>query len=386
MRILFVSPWFPYPPSSGVRLRNFHLLRALAPAHEVALLSFADQSDVDPAAPPLRALCPRIDVFPLPAFDPAAWRSRLAWLSPRPRSLVVTFSPAMAAAVERAAAACDLIVASDVPGAAYAPWFRGTPALLEGVELGALYGQLASPRPIERWRARLMWAKYRRYLRGLLRHFRAFTVVSARERELLGAVLGDTRAIHLLPNGIAAAEYHPQTTPRPDTILFTGSFRYPPNYDGMRWFVESVWPRIRRARPGVRLLITGDGAGLTLPAAEGVERTGFVDDLRPLFAASWLAVAPIFSGSGTRVKILEAMAAGTPVVASSKGAEGIEAVDGEHLLLADDPAGFAAHVVALLADPVRRARLALAGRQLVERRYDWRLLGPQFEALVRSLA
>src|SRR4029453_10200388 len=117
----------------------------------------------------------------------------------------------------------------------------------------------------------------------------------------------------------------------------------------------------------------------------GVERTGFVDDLRPLLAGATLALAPIFAGGGTRVKILEAMAAGTPVVATSKGAEGIRARTGEHLLIPDDATTFAAQVVALLADPALRARLALASRELVAEHYDWSAIGPRFEALVRAI-
>jgi glycosyltransferase involved in cell wall biosynthesis len=387
MRILFLSAWFPHPPSNGSRLRVSHLLRALAPRHEVALLSFADQPDADPSAPALRALCRSVQVLPRPSFDPRAWRSRLALLGPRPRSLVATFSPAMAGAVRRALAggACDAVVASELACAAYAPWFGGAPALFEDLELGALHDQLTqAPR---RWRAALMWAKHRRYLRGLLCHFRACTVVSESERALLVGVLGGDRAIYVLPNGVAVAEYPAGgTAAEPDTVIFTGSLRYRPNYDAMRWFVGMVWPRVQRARPAARLLITGAHDDLPLPVATNVARSGFVDDVRPLLGAAWLAVAPIFAGGGTRVKILEAMAAGTPVVATAKGAEGLDAVAGEHLLIADEPAAFADHVIALLADPARRARLARAGRALVETRYDWRVLGPQFESLLRAVA
>lgn len=385
MRVLFLSAWFPHPPSNGSRLRVHHLLGALAPYHEVALLAVADQADVDPTAPALHRLCHTVQVFPRIAFDPTATQSRLAWLSPRPRSLVATFSAAMADAVARTASTCDVIVASQLASAAYAPWFGGTPALFEEVELGALHEQLAHATP-RRWRSRLMWAKHRRYLRHLLRQFRACTVVSEAERTLLASVLGDARAIHVLPNGAAVGVGGDLAAPQPDTLIFTGSLRFRPNYDAMCWFVGEVWPRIRRARPAARLLITGDHGDLLLPPAEHVERTGFVDDVRPLLGASWLAVAPIFSGGGTRLKILEAMAAGTPVVATTKGAEGIAAAAGEHLLIADDPAAFAAQVVDLLSDPALRGRLSRAARRLVEERHDWRALGPRFEALVRSIA
>jgi polysaccharide biosynthesis protein PslH len=387
MRILFLTAWYPDPPSNGSRLRVAQLLRALAAAHEVTLLSFADQADVDPAAPPVRALCRSVEVISRPRFDPHAWRSRIAWLSPRPRSLVATFSPHMAAAVTRivATGGCDAVVASQLDCAAYAPWFGAVPALFEEVELGVLHDQaVQGPR---RQRAALTWAKQRRYVRRLLGRFRACTVVSERERVLLADVLGDNRRIHLLPNGVAAADYTGLgAAAQPDSIVFTGSFRYRPNYEAMRWFVGAVWPRVLQARPAARLVITGAHDELPLPAAANVTRCGFVDDVRPLLAASWLAVAPIFTGGGTRLKILEAMAAGTPVVATTKGAEGLDVAPGEHLLIADQPEAFAQHVVALLADPALRARLSHAGRALVEARYDWRRLGPRFEALVREVA
>jgi len=386
MRVLFVSAWFPHPPLNGARRRVHQELHTLASQHEVALLSFADRADVDVTAPALRSLCHTVQVLPRPSFDPTSWRSRLAWLAPQPRSLTATFSAPMAEAVRRAVRGCDVAIASQISCAAYAPYFDGVPALCDELELGALHGQLSHPDALQRWRARLMWRKYRYYLRHLLRRFRACTVVSERERTLLAGVVGTALPIYVLPNGVDADAYPHDTTRQPDTLLFTGSLRYAPNHDGMRWFIGAVWPRIRLARPAARLLITGDGTELGLPPAAGIERTGMLDDIRPLLSTATLAIAPIFAGGGTRMKILEAMAAGTPVVASTKGVEGIDAIAGEHLLVADDPGEFAAHIVALLTDTGLRRRLSDAGRELVRSRYDWRTLGPQFEALVTSVA
>lgn len=387
MRILFLSAWYPDPPSNGSRLRVRHLLRALALRHDVSLISFADQPDVDPDAPAVHALCRSVQVLPMPRFDPTSWRARLAWLAPQPRSLVATHSPAMADAVRRAAAAADVVVASQLACAAYVRDFGGLPALFEELELGSLRGRLKHAAAAERWQAVLMWAKYRHYLRRLVPRFRACTVVSEVERRLAADLLDGADNLQVLPNGVAAAEYDlPGAAPRPDTLIFTGSFRYGPNYDAMRWFVGEVWPRVLRVRPAARLLITGAHDDRPLPPAANLTRSGFVDDLRPLLATSWLAIGPIHGGGGTRIKILEAMAAGTPVVCTSKAAEGLSTVDGEHLLIADTPDAFADRVVALLADAQLRARLAAAARALVEAEYDWRVLGPRFVALVESLA
>jgi glycosyltransferase involved in cell wall biosynthesis len=384
MRVLFVSAWFPHPPSNGSRLRVHHLLRALAPHHAVTLLCFADEPGIDPAAPELRALCQRVRVLPRPVFDPHAWRSRLAWLAPRPASLAATFSAEMADALREAAAGCDTVVASQIACAAYADYFEARPALFEEVELGWLSDRSGAGRQAN-VRARLRRAKYQHWLRRVLPRFRACTVVSEQERELLAHAVGTALPIHVLPNAVAVAEYTPGQ-PEPGTVIFTGSFRYAPNHEAMRWFVGEVWPRVLAARPAARLVITGADEGLPLPAAPNVARTGFVADVRPLLASSAVAVAPILRGGGTRVKILEAMASGAAVVATRKGAEGIEATPGEHLCLADDPMRFADAVLTLLADAPRRARMAAAARHLVEARYDWRVVGPRFEALVSSLA
>jgi glycosyltransferase involved in cell wall biosynthesis len=385
MHVLFVSPWFPHPPSNGARLRVHHLLRALALHHRVTLLSFADEPEVDAAAPELASLCHAVRVVAQPTFDPHRWRSRLAWLGRRPRSLAITHSPAMAAAItDVVRAGCDVIVASGIACAAYAAWFADVPAVAEEIELGWLFGGAAHP-PTRTWRTALTRAKYRAYLRRLLPRFGACTVVSDVEHALLAAVLGPGVPIRVVPNAVATADYPPAACV-PDTVVFTGSFRYRPNYDAMRWFVGEVWPRVVAARPAARLRITGAGDDLALPSSVNVERTGFLGDVRPLLAAACVAVAPILAGGGTRVKILEAMAAGAAVVASSKGAEGLAVTAGEHLLVADDADAFASAVTRLLADAGLRQRLARAAHRLVAARYDWRIVGPQFESLVAAVA
>ena len=136
----------------------------------------------------------------------------------------------------------------------------------------------------------------------------------------------------------------------------------------------------------MRLFITGNHASKPLPPTRNVTLTGYVDDVRPLVARAWCSVVPLRIGGGTRLKILEAMALGTPVVATSKGAEGLDVRDGEHLLIADEPAAFAEQVVRLLRDADLRAALAANSRRLVAERYDWAIVMPKFLALVGRIA
>jgi glycosyltransferase involved in cell wall biosynthesis len=153
----------------------------------------------------------------------------------------------------------------------------------------------------------------------------------------------------------------------------------------MQWFLSEVYPIVQARVPAVKLVITGKNNAATLPAAENVTLTGFVEDIRPLIASAWISLAPLQVGGGTRLKILEAMALGTPVVATRKGAEGLEAADGEHLLVADTPAQFAEAVVRLLQDRKLRQKLATNSCQLVREQYDWSVIMPEFLDLVEEV-
>jgi len=162
---------------------------------------------------------------------------------------------------------------------------------------------------------------------------------------------------------------------------------YSANYDAMQFFLRDVYPQVRAAVPGASLTITGSTAGVDqagLALDDTVHLTGYVDDIRPVIAGSAACVVPLRQGGGTRLKILEAMALGVPVVSTRKGAEGLDVVDGEHLLLADTPRDLAAATVRLLQDGALRACLASQARALVERRYDWRAIGAAFTALVEE--
>ena len=175
----------------------------------------------------------------------------------------------------------------------------------------------------------------------------------------------------------------------PNTLVFNGSLTYHANYDAMRYFLAEVFPLIQQQEPGVSLTITGPTSGVDLSGLrlnDGVRLSGYLDDIRPLLASASACVVPIRSGGGTRLKILEAMALGTPVVSTSKGAEGLEVTPGKQILVADEPAEFAAQVICLLRAPALREQLRTRARRLVEQQYDWREIGQRFANLVEETA
>lgn len=410
-QILFLSRWFPYPPSNGSKLRIFNLLRGLAEAgHSVRLLSFVEPDFAPKGVPArpgedalrsggldgLRPYCQAVRTTHWRQFAPDSGRARLGLLGVTPRSVLDTWSSEMAQMIEDELASHrpDLIIASQIDMAGYAPAASGIPALFEEVELGLMVEQYtAAAGAAQRLRYGLTWAKHRRYLRSLLGRFGACTVVSQREQQLLAAAAPGFPPAEVIPNCIHLPDYQSTNLPTDQSthspshhLIFTGAFTYHVNYEGALWFVHEVFPLVRAQAGDVGLTITGNHANLPLPAAEGVTLTGFVDDVRPLIASAAVCIVPLWQGGGTRLKILEAMALRTPVVTTSKGAEGLDAVHGVHLLIADEPAAFAAAVIRLLCDPELSQSLTDNAFALVEQRYNWQVVMPRFLQVVKRLA
>jgi len=214
------------------------------------------------------------------------------------------------------------------------------------------------------------------------------TVPSERERQELLARRPRAN-IAVIPNGIDTSSYTPEAISKVSrqsgfgeskpNILFVGSMDYHANVDAVSWFLRAAWPQIARNHPDMHFMIVGRDPPpfVRALASDRIHVTGTVDDVRPFYASALAVVAPIRSGSGTRIKILEAMAAGVPVVATRLGAEGLAVEDGVHLLLADDGQEIALAVARLASSFETRIRLSRAGRALVSRAYDWTTIGTQ---------
>lgn len=221
-----------------------------------------------------------------------------------------------------------------------------------------------------------------------LRRYRTVVAVSERDAAELRART-DVR-VEVVPNGVASDELRPLPASREGaTLLFTGTLNHPPNAEGIRWYAERVWPRVRQARPDAALLIVGRDPPpdvRELGERDGIEVVGPVPAMTPYFAQATAVIVPLLSGGGTRLKILEAFACGRAVVSTSVGCEGLEVKDGAELLVADGDAAFAAATLRLLEDTSLRARLAGAGRALAEHSYDWRVLGDRLAEVLARLA
>jgi glycosyltransferase involved in cell wall biosynthesis len=289
----------------------------------------------------------------------------------------------------------DLVVASTEVMAVYAlkaP--QGTLRILEEHNSALRWSweryqnQRSSLQRLRRW---VSWQKLRRYEARLFPQFDLCTMVSQQDRETSTRMLpGYQGRIEVVPNGVDCEYNQPGVADTaPNTLVYNGALTYSANHDAMRHFLTRIYPLIRKQVPQVSLTITGSLEGVDLSGLhldDSVKLSDYVQDIRPLVASSAACVVPLQEGGGTRIKILEAMALGTPVISTTKGAEGLAAEDGEHLLLADDPEAFAMRTVELLQNRALRQRLATNGRRLVEETYDWRQIGERFVALVEQTA
>jgi glycosyltransferase involved in cell wall biosynthesis len=199
------------------------------------------------------------------------------------------------------------------------------------------------------------------------------TTVSEIDRRLLLKANPRLR-VDVIPNGVDIQKYQPLPAENASpALLFIGNMGYPPCVDAALYFCREIFPRIRRTISAAELWIVGrDPRPEVLQLnGDGVHVTGRVDDVIPYYRQSAVCVVPLRAGGGTRLKILEAMALGRPVVSTTIGCEGLEVVDGEHLLIADGPEQFAEKTVCLLTDRQLYQHISTKGRQLVQTRYDW---------------
>ncbi|MGC9025511.1 MAG: glycosyltransferase family 4 protein [Chloroflexia bacterium] len=390
MKTFFLSPWFPYPPHNGSKIRAFYLLRALAEAgHEVTLFSFVRPGEVaDPDG--LTGLCESWVTAPWQEFRPNSLRAILAYLSHKPRSLASTFSREIAWQICHVAGKVrpDVVLASQTATAEYARSLPG-PRILEDLdEIPVMLEAALQPASLRsRIMRHLTWLKYRAYVRGLVQDFSCTTVVSEHDRNLLHAIAPPYTRVAMVPNGVDTERNRPEWVPKEGTLVYSGSLTYSANYDAVAYFLSSIWPRVRAQRPDTTLTITGSTKGVALdrlPLDPQIRFTGYVADIRPVVGCAWACIVPLRVGGGTRLKILEAMALGTPVVSTTKGAQGLEVTPEEHLLIADTAEDFAAQVIRLLGDPLLRHRLAENARRLVEEKYDWRQIGRHFVTVVEE--
>lgn len=387
-RILVLCPYLPVPLAHGGAVRMLNLIKNLSLSNDVDVLSFIDSEDERAHAPQLAPHCRRLRLVlrrPTRRYDP--WRDR-SWH-------IEEFASA-----EMQAALHEMLCEEDyhvlqieyTQMAQYLPRTRRCLTALDEVDLTfrSFYRrQIAG----QERAARQDWVDYLKIVRFEVESCRRFDRVlamSADDASCLASYLPERRdAIVEIANGVDTSYYTPAARwPGGSELLFIGSHRHTPNQDGMRWFLRDVFPLIQLQRADAHLTIVGDGPWAEMPEIAdnpAVSATGFVEDTRPYLARCAVSVVPILSGAGTRIKILDSLAAGIPVVSTTVGCEGIAALPDEDVLIANSPAAMATAVLRVLGDAQRAETLRRNGRRLVEQRYDWRAIVQGLDALYTSV-
>jgi glycosyltransferase involved in cell wall biosynthesis len=397
MRILVVYPYVPYPVVRGTFQRTFHLLKELARHNDIDLFCL-DEEGAAAHQPVFAAFCRRIHFQP---FRHPPWAgvfgSRL--IHPQPTTMRHWQDPAAHDALARFADGqpydlihfCDLVLW---------PYVRRLPhrcpRVMDRSRVDLLF-QTEELRTLTlSTRDRLLrhenlW-KLRRVERAASRELAATVVCGPDDEVFMRRHVRADAPILVLANGCDTtffdqAQWPPAPAPDP-TWLFCGAMDYSPNVDGIGWYFREADAAVRAALPARRVKIVGKNplaAVRAHAAVAGVEVTGEVPDVRPHYQSSWFQIVPLRIGGGTRLKIVESLCIGCPVLSTTIGAQGLELRDGEHLLLADTPAEFAAAALRLAGDAGLRERLRVAGRQQVLAHYSWPTLAAKLQGFYESL-
>ena len=375
MRVLFITSRFPGELRRGDQRRTYEQLRGLSARHAITLIAL--ESGV--ASETTRALadcCERIVRVPCSRAGMLV-RAAFALGHPHlPLQSALYDSPALRRAVQHQLASVpfDVVHLQLARLGPVLDLVGDVPCVLDLVDALALNMQRRAQydRGPARWLARIESRRLAPYERALCARA-AFAAVSAPpDRD----ALGDPPNLHLVGNGVDPDEFAFAAHPRAGAdIAFVGNLGYFPNVDAADWFARQVMPLVRAKSAHATLRLIGTRPARRLRALcrhrPGVQLVGAVDSVYPHIARAAVAVAPMRAGSGQQIKIIEAMATGTPVVASSLAAAGLDATAGRELLVADEPDAFADAVLRVLGDPDLALRLARNGRALVEQRYTW---------------
>ena len=392
-RVLYFSTRPCWPVTSGAHLRDFHLARQLSLTHELLYLGFSGPASGSGSAT-VRERLPELNDsrIVLVPRDPGYGAVKLlrGALGPSPISVLNYTSPAMRAELQRIlqAEAFDVVQIEGVHLCAYLPQIRALAPRAAIVidwhnvesELMARYADNTSSAP-RRWyarrTARLLWKSES----WLLAQCRAHSVCSEREQLQLQA-RAPAAEVAVINNGVDVAYFSGPSASAAArrTIAFVGSMSYHANVDAALYFAREVWPELLARRPDLEFTIVGSNPTAevqALRAQRGIIVTGTVDDVRPYYHQALAVVVPLRVGGGTRLKVLEAMASGTPVISTTLGAEGLAVTHGRDIILADSGAAFVEAVLQLRTINEQWRQLAARGQELVSSRYDWSIIGQE---------
>ena len=378
MRVLFLTQRLPYAPNRGDRIRAFHIVRMLAPRVDLDLVSFVHDRHELAQADSLRRLGVQVAVFPVPYLRNRA-RAIVRLAGRCPLTHMLLDAPELVSAVTQLVSERrpDVVLAycSGMARFALQPPLSQFPLVLDLVDVDSeKWLALAATAS---WPKRWLYARESRYLARFEREAAtkadATLVVNERESQVVQRI-APLASVHVVPVGIDLADVQARSAPTEEPrVVFCGVMNYGPNVEGVRWFANQVWPIIRASRPDARFVVVGSSPAATIrrlaSADRGIEVTGTVADVRGYLRDAAVAVAPLMIARGVQTKVLEAVAAGLPVVVTSQVLGGLPQQIHAACRVADSPHAFAQQTLSLLA--LSGAERRAVASQADVRQLDW---------------
>jgi glycosyltransferase involved in cell wall biosynthesis len=402
LKVLFLSHFVPYPPKGGCFQRNYNLLTRIAAAHEVHLVAMRHKSSTHPEAETGQAKeellrhCSAVDIIDIAGNTEPAGMARLA-LEGLPRLLPLNVSIYRSREMRqrlhalRATEQFDLAHFDTIGLAQYFDDVGNVPRVMthHGAESYMIRRRIQrESNPIKRAYFVYEWLALQRYERIHCPRFDANIVMSADDGAILRRSAPDATFIPI-ENGVDIGFFTPVPPMKQRALIFAGRLDQYSNRDGILNFMQTVWTTLRQQHPDVVIHIIGNNPpDILRRMAEKdsqIKVHGFVPDVRPFFSESAAMICPLRDGGGTRIKILDGLALGIPIVSTSVGIEGIAVVPERDLLVADSPEAFVRQITRVFSDTALRARLATNARALAEQRYSWDSLADDLGQLYGDL-
>ncbi len=383
MKVLLLTQVLPFPPDSGPKVKTWNVIKYLAQHHQVTLVSFV-RGDQSVEIEALAAYCHAVHTVPMKRGALRdGWYMLRSLLSGQSFLMVRDDRAEMRQLIDRLAAETkfDIVHADQLNMAQYAARVAGAAKVLDAHNaLWLLYQRLwdtMSQGP-KKWLLKRDWQLLKTYEGSICRQFEGVLAVSQEDTAALEDAAGQPlKNVTIIPIAVDTDEAAPvNRLPTANHILHIGTMFWPPNIDGILWFLREVWPLIRAKCPNAVFDVVGAKPPPEIlaynEASLGVNVTGYVDDPAPYYENAGVMIVPLRAGGGMRVKILNALAQELPMVSTTIGCEGIAVESGQHLLVADSPQDFANATLQLLHDHQLARTLGENGRQLIQSTYDYR--------------
>ncbi|MBI2309952.1 glycosyltransferase [Candidatus Collierbacteria bacterium] len=393
MKILMLTPYLPWPLNSGGQIRTYNLLKNLAHKHEISLFSFIRDDEERKYIGKLKPYCRKILLFKRTQSPWAIRNILLAGLTPYPFLVCIYLSKTAKDALRRELnrEKYDIIHAETFYVMPNIPATEIPTLLVEQTieYLGYQTYTAQTAMPLLRPLLHIDVIKLKFWEKLFWKKADHLVTMSTEDRDWIKRMVPDSK-VSIVANGIDV-EYFKNTPirrPKSPTVLFVGNYKWLPNVDAAKYIAYEIWPSIHRQIPNAELKIVGRDATneiLKLKRIPGVNVIGEVGDIREALGSAHVMLAPIRNGRGTRYKILEAMAAGLPVVSTSLGIEGIRAKDGVNALIRDSKEELVRATVELLKNPALTKKLAINGKRLVDNNFNWEKISGDLDVVYQKL-